>query len=114
LLGRLIEIAALRRDGTEILVALAINATEIDGSPVFTAYLRDITEQKRAEEANRRLAAIIESSGDAIISIDLDERITSWNKEAERLFGYPAAEIIGEPITVLHPARHFAGRFAHQ
>ena len=103
LLGRLIEIAALRRDGTEILVALAISATEIDGSPVFTAYLRDITEQKRVEDANRRLAAIIESSGDAIISIDLDERITSWNKEAERLFGYAAAEIIGKPITVLVP-----------
>src|SRR6266571_1310164 len=101
LLGRLIEIAALRRDGTEILVALAINATEIDGSPIFTAYLRDITEQKRAEDANRRLAAIIESSGDAIISVDLDETITSWNKEAERLFGYTAAEIIGKPITVL-------------
>src|SRR6266550_1013101 len=103
LLGRLIEIAALRRDGTEILVALAISATEIDGSPIFTAYLRDITEQKRAEEANRRLAAIIESSGDAIISIDLDETITSWNKEAERLFGYTAAEITGKPITVLVP-----------
>src|SRR6266699_3113004 len=103
LLGRLIEIAALRRDGTEILVALAINATEIDGSPIFTAYLRDITEQKRAEDANRRLAAIIESSGDAIISIDLDETILSWNKEAERLFGYTAAEIIGKPITVLVP-----------
>jgi len=103
LLGRLIEIAALRRDGTEILVALAISATEIDGSPVFTAYLRDITEQKRVEDANRRLAAIIESSGDAIISVDLDERITSWNKEAERLFGYSADEMIGKPITVLVP-----------
>jgi two-component system CheB/CheR fusion protein len=103
LLGRLIEIAALRRDGTEILVALAINATEIDGAPIFTAYLRDITDQKRAEEANRRLAAIIESSGDAIISIDLDLRITSWNKEAERLFGYTAAEIIGKPIAILIP-----------
>ena len=84
-------------------MALAINATEIDGSPIFTAYLRDITEQKRAEEANRRLAAIIESSGDAIISKDLDEMITSWNKEAERLFGYTADEIIGKPITVLVP-----------
>jgi two-component system, chemotaxis family, CheB/CheR fusion protein len=103
LLGRLIEIAALRRDGTEILVALAISATEIDGSPVFTAYLRDITEQKRTEEVNRRLAAIIESSGDAIISIDLDERITSWKRQAERLFGYSAGEIIGKPITVLVP-----------
>jgi two-component system CheB/CheR fusion protein len=103
LLGKLIEIEALRRDGTEILVQLAITALEIDGSPIFTAYLRDITERRRAEEANRRLAAIIESSGDAIISKDLDEMITSWNREAERLFGYSADEIIGKPITVLVP-----------
>ena len=103
LLGKLIEIEALRRDGTEILVQLAITALEIDGSPIFTAYLRDITERRRAEEANRRLAAIIESSGDAIISKDLDEMITSWNEEAERLFGYSADEIIGKPITILVP-----------
>jgi two-component system, chemotaxis family, CheB/CheR fusion protein len=103
LLGKLIEIEALRRDGTEILVQLAITALEIDGSPIFTAYLRDITERRRAEEANRCLAAIIESSGDAIISKDLDEMITSWNEEAERLFGYSADEIIGKPITILVP-----------
>jgi two-component system CheB/CheR fusion protein len=103
LIGKLIEIEALRRDGSEILVALAISATQVDGSPIFTAYLRDITERKRAEETNRRLAAIIESSGDAIISKDLDEIVTSWNKEAERLFGYGADEIIGKPITVLVP-----------
>lgn len=103
LIGKLIEIEALRRDGSEIMVALAINATQVNGSPIFTAYLRDITERKRAEETNRRLAAIIESSGDAIISKDLDELVTSWNKEAERLFGYSADEIIGKPITVLVP-----------
>jgi two-component system CheB/CheR fusion protein len=107
LIGKLIEIEALRRDGSEIMVALAINATQVNGSPIFTAYLRDITERKRAEETNRRLAAIIESSGDAIISKDLDEIVTSWNKEAERLFGYSANEIIGKPITVLVPSdRH--------
>jgi len=107
LLGKLIEIEALRRDGAEILVQLAITALEVDGSPIFTAYLRDITERRRAEEANRRLAAIIESFGDAIISKDLNEMITSWNEEAERLFGYTADEIIGKPITTLVPSeRH--------
>jgi two-component system CheB/CheR fusion protein len=107
LIGKLIEIEALRRDGSEILVALAINATQVNGAPIFTAYLRDITERKRAEETNRRLAAIIESSGDAIISKDLDEIVTSWNKEAERLFGYSADEIIGKPITdLIPPDRH--------
>src|SRR5215475_10750793 len=103
LIGKLIEIEALRRDGSEILVALAISATKVNGSPIFTAYLRDITERKRTEETNRRLAAIIESSGDAIISKDLDEVVTTWNKEAERLLGYGADEIIGKPITVLVP-----------
>jgi two-component system CheB/CheR fusion protein len=107
LLGKLIEIEALRRDGAEILVQLAITALEVDGSPIFTAYLRDITERRRAEEANRRLAAIIESFGDAIISKNLNEVITSWNEEAERLFGYTADEIIGKPITTLVPSeRH--------
>src|SRR5438094_1385023 len=107
LLGKLIEIEALRRDGAEILVQLAITALEVDGSPIFTAYLRDITERRRAEDANRRLAAIIESFGDAIISKNLNEVITSWNEEAERLFGYRADEIIGKPISTLVPSeRH--------
>jgi two-component system, chemotaxis family, CheB/CheR fusion protein len=103
LIGKPIEIEALRRDGSEIMVALAINATQVNGSPIFTAYLRDITERKRGDETNRRLAAIIESSGDAIMSKDLNEVVISWNKEAERLFGYSAEEIIGRPITVLVP-----------
>jgi len=64
---------------------------------------QDITERKRSEEAALRLAAIIQSSDDAIVSKDLDGIITSWNGGAERIFGYLAEEIIGKPITTLIP-----------
>lgn len=63
----------------------------------------DITARKRAQEAQARLAALVTSSQDAIVSKTLDSRVTSWNEGAERMFGYSAEEIVGRSVIRLIP-----------
>ena len=63
----------------------------------------DITEHKQAEEVRARLAAIVESSDDAIIGKTLEAIITNWNRGAQRIYGYSAEEVVGKPINILVP-----------
>ena len=69
----------------------------------LSVYFQDVTERKRAEVESARLAAIVESSDDAIIGKTLEGIITSWNEGAERIYGYSAEEAVGQPILMLVP-----------
>jgi PAS domain S-box-containing protein len=67
----------------------------------FVMIMRDLTEQKRLEDAKFFLASIVESSEDSVVTVNFDGEITSWNKSAENLYGYTAKEAVGKPLTML-------------
>jgi PAS domain S-box-containing protein len=99
----MLELDGLRRDGTEFPAEVRLAPTVTPEGILFTVAVRDVTERRKTEEMRARLAAIVDSSHDAIIGKTLDGVIVSWNRGAERLFGYDANEAIGRPITLLIP-----------
>jgi PAS domain S-box-containing protein len=102
---RNVEAVAERPDGTRVPFApyptpLFDSSGDLVGA---VNMLVDLTHRKQAEENAQRLASVVESSDDAIISKDLQGVVQSWNQGAERLFGYSAEEIIGKSITLIFP-----------
>jgi PAS domain S-box-containing protein len=96
-------LSARRRDGTEFPVDIALWSAETESGRLVAAAIRDVTDRGMAAEARASLASIVESSDDAIMGTTIDGTITTWNAAAERIYGYTAAEIVGEHVLKLVP-----------
>jgi PAS domain S-box-containing protein len=100
-----IETTRIRKDGTYFPIELSMSPVrDPEGTIVgASSFKRDITERRRAAESAARLAAIVESSDDPIVSKTLEGTVVSWNAAAERMYGFSAAEMVGNSIYQVVP-----------
>jgi PAS domain S-box-containing protein len=123
-MGKMGAIWGRRADGTEFPIEASISQVEAGGQKLFTVILRDITERKQLEqsiaertaeldESRARLAGIIGSAMDAIITVDERQSVLMFNEAAERMFGCPTSEAIGGPLERFIPERFRRGHASH-
>jgi PAS domain S-box-containing protein len=101
-----LRLTGRRRDGGEFPVNIAFSPMDTGNGLLVIASVRDLTHHQSADEVRRRLdqlSAVVEFSGEAIISNTLDGTITSWNPAAERLYGYSGEEMVGKSDELLSP-----------
>jgi PAS domain S-box-containing protein len=101
-IGKTVELAALRKNGSEFPVELSLATWFLDDDRYFTGIIRDISERKQAEQKFR---SVTESAIDAIISADHKGKIVSWNKAATRILGYTSEEATGKQLELIIPKR---------
>ncbi|MDX6523308.1 MAG: hypothetical protein QOI17_821 [Gaiellales bacterium] len=103
MLGRPVEGVGVHADGHQFPLEMVVAQVDLPGAAAFSVFLRDISSSRRAQQAVRHLAAIVETSTDAILSKSLDGTILTWNRGAELLYGYTVEQAVGMPAAMLAP-----------
>ncbi len=108
-MGRGLDLAGLRRNGTEFPIDVALSFTETVDGMLFLAFIRDLSGSRRSDEARRRVEAraeaLLEAASEGIVIVDERGRIASVNAKAETLFGYTRSELLGSSLEMLLPER---------
>jgi PAS domain S-box-containing protein len=102
-MGAGLEVCGRHKDGREFLIDLMRSPVETGQGTLFLSLIRDLSERAPSEALRFHLAALVNSSSDAIVGTTMEGVITSWNQSAERIFNYSAREAIGKPISMLLP-----------
>src|SRR4030095_8965986 len=106
-MGQGLELAGLRRDGSEFPLDVSLSFTETADGMLFLAFIRDLSGYRHRDEARRRVEAraqaLLEAASEGIVIVDHTGRIASVNAKAEALFGYPRSELLGRSLEILLP-----------